>query len=139
MSDLILMIRENPESDYKYLFERIGWGIGYKAFRTLKGFKNFIKICNLKLKFKKKYYNEKYGNIKVYNVLGNIEERFFWSLSEVPKEAVKYKDLCNGHYVDCYYLQTEEGTIIYKPNPNAKNVYKPLSLEDHLELSKKIG
>lgn len=38
--------------------------------------------------------------------------------------------------VDCYFLNDGETIHIYRPNPNAKEVYKPLSLKDHINFVK---
>ena len=60
------------------------------------------------------------------------EEKYFRKLSEVPNEAKPIKALSNGSIVTCYFLN--DGKIIhwYRPNPNSKNVYKPMTLQQHI-------
>src|SRR5699024_11779541 len=77
--------------------------------------------------------------IHTYETIGTIEENMFWKLEELPENAIKYKGLCNGSVVDCYYIHTENGSKIYKPNPNAKEVYKPLQFDEHMEFIKNCG
>lgn len=64
---------------------------------------------------------------------------YFWKIKQIPKRAKKIKALCNGSFVDCYYKTTAKKVFWYRPNPNAKEVYKPLSLEKHIKYSEKIG
>lgn len=56
----------------------------------------------------------------------------FFSLGELPEGAKPIKALSNGHIVTCYFTNDGETIRFYRPNPNAKAVYKPLTLEDHL-------
>lgn len=60
------------------------------------------------------------------------EEKYFWKLSELPAGVKPIKALCNGSIVTCYFLN--DGKIIhwYRPNPNARNVYKPMTLQQHI-------
>jgi hypothetical protein len=57
-----------------------------------------------------------------------IENKYFWALDELPSDAKQYTGLSNGSLVDCYY--TED--CIYRPNPNAKEVYNPLPISEHI-------
>lgn len=56
----------------------------------------------------------------------------FWSLDDLPEDAKPIKALSNGSIVTCYFTNDGETIRIYRPNPNAKNVYRPLSIEDHI-------
>ena len=60
-------------------------------------------------------------------------------MEEIPEDAIKFKGLSNGSLVDCYYIHTEKGSDIYKPNSNAKDVYKPLPLKEHIEFQRING
>lgn len=53
--------------------------------------------------------------------------RYFWSLDEVPE---------NARRVDCYITDDGQTATVYRPNPNAKNVYIPYN---HREMADKIG
>lgn len=65
--------------------------------------------------------------------------RKFWKLSDLPKNAKPIFALSNGSIVKCYYTNTKTTVRIYRPNPNAKAIYKPLSLEKHIAHHKKNG
>ena len=54
-------------------------------------------------------------------------------MEEIPENAVKYTDLSNGSLVDCYYTSKNDIYTLYRPNPNAKEVYKPMGLKQHIE------
>ena len=76
----------------------------------------------------------KYNNDQVTYFSWGAAENF--KTAEVPKEAKPYYDLCNGSYVQCYILDKGNEVITYKPNPNAKEVYKPL---DYTSFRRLIG
>ena len=63
----------------------------------------------------------------------------FWKLEDLPRGAKPIKALSNGSIVDCYFTNDGRNVIFYRPNPNAKDVYKPLSLAEHIEHTKKYG
>lgn len=60
------------------------------------------------------------------------EHKYFWSLDELPEGAKPIKALSNGSIVTCYFTNDGETIKFYRPNPNAHNVYHPLSIEDHI-------
>lgn len=134
---ITVIIRERiPSNEYKYLIRKDLFG--YTAFKTEKGFKRFLEIANIQLTEYTKQYSVKtddFGIVTSHLIDTVIDEISFWSLNEIPENAKSFKGLSNGSYVDCYYIHTEDGAKIFRPNPNAKEVYKPLSLEEHLEYS----
>lgn len=56
----------------------------------------------------------------------------FWKLDDLPIGAKPIKALSNGSIVTCYFTNDGENILFYRPNPNAKGVYRPMALEDHL-------
>lgn len=124
------------QGGYKYLISN------KSAFKTDKGFQDWLQRSNIKLQFiATRYAKEGEENVKIhtYATEGIIEEKMFWKQEELPENAIQYKDLCNGSIVDCYYIHTENGSQIYKPNPNAKEVYKPLPIDEQIEFIIKNG
>lgn len=85
--------------------------------------------------------HEATGKIKYYNLSKNINNPCgggFWNneqLKEMSKgeRLKKFKGLSNGSLVDCYIGIGEDLINIYRPNPNAKEVYKKMKLEDEME------
>lgn len=139
MITITIMEKTKYDSDYKYLITRGAYS--YCAFHTEKGFKSFLEIANINLDSvePRTFESEENGKVNTYFLDTIIEEKSFWSHDELPKEAICFKGLCNGSYVDCYYQHTDNGSIIFRPNPNAKEIYNPLSLEEHLEFSRING
>ena len=83
--------------------------------------------------------SEEHGKYRRYSISRTIDDRCgggFWKLSDIPDDAKPFKAPSNGSIVDCYFLNDGETIHIYRPNPNAKEVYKPLSLEDHIDFVK---
>lgn len=55
----------------------------------------------------------------------NFADKYFWKLDELPENVKHTYGMCNGSLVDCYIQVTEHEIITWRPNPNAKEVYKP--------------
>lgn len=117
---------------YKYFIKNRGY-VSYSAYKTDKGFQFFLESRNLKLNLVDEFYNEKSGTVKLFDIIGEIHENSFWHIEEIPVDAIPYKDLSNGKIVTCYYKHIENGSIIYRPNPNAKDVYKPLPIDEQIK------
>lgn len=75
----------------------------------------------------------KCGIWREYKLSHKIEQnKLFWRLDDLPTGAKPIKALCNGSIVTCYYTNDGETIRFYRPNPNAKNIFHPLSIEDHI-------
>ena len=60
-----------------------------------------------------------------YRLSHNFKEISFWKKEDIPNNVKHILGMQNGSVVDCYIQVTEKEIIIWKPNPNAKDVYKP--------------
>lgn len=67
------------------------------------------------------------------------DNKHFFKLSELPEGVKPFKALSNGSIVTCYFLNDGETIHIYRPNPNAKEVYKPLEISEHISHVKIYG
>lgn len=126
----IVMYMDGGKSPGGYRFTISSGCTAWKAFKTIKGLKYFMEAYGLKLDPSK-------TEIHDGRALGNgrwatgeffpkkIDSYYFWEKSEVPADAKKYVAVVNAEYVDCYIVDKGSEVIVYKPNPNAKKVYKP--------------
>lgn len=133
-NDLSIMVSEKSQGcEYHYIVTNKCYS--YDAFATIKGFKDFLKRYNLKLKFEHEKTEWAREGIKHYSCIseGELHEEVFWAVSEIPEGAIKYKNVSNGSYVDCYYYNKGNDSYNYRPNPNAKEVYKPMTVKEHRE------
>lgn len=81
------------------------------------------------------------GKITFYNLSKNINNPCgggFWNMEQLKEMSKgqrlkKIKGLSNGSIVDCYIGIGENIIDIYRPNPNAKEVYKKMELSEELE------
>lgn len=127
-------------SQYKYLIDDYSMNsyiCAKSAFITDNGFNQFIKVYNFKELKSLRVINDNGKNkvlVRVYESL--CKEKFFWHKFDLPKNVKSFIALENGAYVKCYYADEEGIRVIYKPNPNAKEVYKEL---DYFVCSKKYG
>ena len=73
------------------------------------------------------------GEYREYDMDKMIEDHYsFWHLSDLPEGAKPIKALSNGSIVTCYYVTEGDRIKFYRPNPNAKEVYHPLDVGDHI-------
>lgn len=78
---------------------------------------------------------EETGIIREYRLSHKIDSGKcggFWKLEDLPEGAKPIKALSNGHIVTCYFTNDGETIRFYRPNPNAHDIYKPLSVESHI-------
>lgn len=76
------------------------------------------------------------GTYRKYNMSHRIDSPCnggFWKREDVPADAKPIKAFSNGSIVTCYYTNDGETIKIYRPNPNATEVYKPLTTKQHIE------
>lgn len=81
------------------------------------------------------------GKMEIFTLSKNIRsaDAGFWNRSELPENALPIKALSNGSIVTCYYVVTEDLVTIYRPNPNAKEVYQALPIDQHIAHRKIYG
>lgn len=80
------------------------------------------------------------GKIVFYNLSKNINspcDGGFWNLEQLQElskgqKLKKFKGLSNGSLVDCYIGIGEDIIDIYRPNPNAKEVYQTMEHSDEI-------
>lgn len=111
------------------------------SFENLEQFKIFMQTLDFKIKLLEVVNGDTQKEIQIYTSNYKIIDSSFWNLEELPKRAKPLKALSNGSIVTCYYCKNyKENTItIYRPNPNAKTVYKPLELQEHIAHKKIYG
>lgn len=132
MSTIWLTTYEIPKNQYRHILTKDVYS--YTAFRTDKGLNDFIKRTGTDFIKQNEVMTADHGKVQCF-VAENIEiqEKSFWNMEDIPNDAVKYTDLSNGSLVDCYYTRENETYTVYRPNPNAKEVYKPMGLKQHIE------
>lgn len=81
----------------------------------------------------KPWRGNKSNTYRRYNISHTFkDDGYFWKPSDIPADAKPFKALSNGSIVTCYFTNDGKEIRIYRPNPNAKEVYKPLKLSDHI-------
>lgn len=126
---------------YRFTIHSAGYGIGYSAYHTVSGLRYFMKHYGLTVDKETAelcdFRNIGHGRRVCFQFEARrIEDRYFWHMEEVPAKAEPFIGLENGSYVTLYALRGNDYTVIYRPNPNAKEVYRPF---DWREVQKVIG
>ena len=135
----IFMDGNKSETGYKYLV-REGC-CAWMAFRTDSGFKYFLNHYGLKIDVQTVGITDNRAQGKGRVMYGGfcakeIIETYFWKREEIPEGSRRFVGICNGNYVNCYAKQEANRTVIYRPNPNAQDVYWPY---DYRLVDKQIG
>lgn len=111
------------------------------SFNNFEQFEFFQKTLGFKIELIEIINKNTEKEVKIYRSNYKIIDNSFWKLEELPKNSKPIKALSNGSIVTCYYCKNyKNNTItIYRPNPNAKDIYKPLELEEHIKHKKIYG
>lgn len=113
----------------------IGKSFSIASFRTMEQLDRFCKTLGITYTL----VDETPGYRK-YEMSHNFKDTVsFWKLEDVPQGCTPIKSWCNGNIVDCFFRTTEREVEIYRPNPNAKEVYKPLSLDEQRAYEREYG
>lgn len=111
----------------------------FAEMNTVKQLESFSKLFGFTYKLEEVSESEQNGKYERYSMSHAIDDRCgggFWKLSDIPENVKPFKGLSNGSIVDCYFLNDGKTIHIYRPNPNAKEVYKPLSIKEHISFIK---
>lgn len=145
---LTLIINERPNiysaiggKRYKAYIARGGSFFHLASFNCLAGLREFIKKFGLHLEYIETIDTDKLpeeyrvGKSKRYKVKERFhDEIYFWDIKSVPSGAHATKLLSNGSIVTGYWIRKDNTIHIYRPNPNAKEVYKPMmSIDEEIE------
>lgn len=120
----------HQERRHKIIIHKGQWH--FSRMDTRKQLDAFCKMLGIKMT-EKTIDNEIVKYYRTDTALIDMSNLTFWNLTDVPSTATKIKGLSNGSIVDCYFLREGDRLTIYRPNPNAKNVYKKMEFEKELE------
>ena len=120
------------------------WEWYFAEFNNWEQLQAFLDFAGLEIKLEeeKPYSKPECGIWRKYSVNRKLDDSHnggFWKLSDLPEGVKKIKGYSNGSIVDCYVLNDGEPLHVYRPNPNAKEVYKPLSIEEHIKYKRDHG
>lgn len=109
-----------------YLLACGGHGYSLRSFKSMAELKKFAGILGFKYEVAVSNITDRCGRVTHYNIDRLIydQNRLFWDLSELPAGAEKITLTENGSDVTCYFTNDGATIQIYRPNCNAKNVYK---------------
>ena len=119
-----------------------GWQWYFAEFNNWEQLQSFLDFAGLEIKLEEEKADSKYGIWRKYSVnkmLDDPHDGGFWKIADLPEGAKRIKGHSNGHIVDCYIFNDGETLHVYRPNPNAKEVYKPLSLDERIKYMREHG
>ena len=128
--------QEDEEKGYKFVIYSGVLMYHFFSSNSEKAYKGIIKKLGFTLSDDKPEHGENV-TLKWFN--GKITESYFTKKAQLPRGAKPIKALSNGSIVTCYYFRDKYNLFFYRPNPNCKQIYKPLSLKQHIKHIKKHG
>lgn len=115
-------------------------GIGYYAsFDEFEQLELFASTLGFTYELFEEKEHSEYIVYRYFKMSHNIASELFRKLEEIPINAKPIISLSNGSLVTCYYLNDGEKITIYRPNPNDKDIYKPLEISEHISHIKTYG
>lgn len=105
-------------------------------------FDEFIEKFGIKLteSVENSYQSERYGKVTFYWLDKIFKDSFYFtSLDQIPENAKPLKLLSNGSIVDGFYTDENNVITFWRPNPNCKDIYKPMELEEHIAYQQAHG
>lgn len=111
---------------------QLGWC--HELFISFEAFKKYADY--LGVTYELNYDREDFAR---YHLSHDFDEKYFWKMEELPEGVKPIYAMCNGYMVQCYFRTMEHDVEFYRPNPNAKNVYIPLSFEEMQRVKKENG
>lgn len=88
-------------------------------------------------------YNPYSGKIKFYQLSKHLRNSsyYFWTIEQLNEVSnglrlKKVKGLSNGSIVDCYVGIGDSEVVIFRPNPNAKEVMNKMEHLDEIKFKK---
>lgn len=118
------------------------WEWYFGRFPEMELVEKLLEYLGITYKFREKKRTPNNGNLYFYDLSHEIKEAYnggFWKLSDVPKEAKPIIAHSNGSLVTCYALNDGNTVWIYRPNPNAKEVYDAMELNQHIKHCREFG
>lgn len=125
--------RDYESTDKVALISYSGTGISLRSFKSMKELNKFAIQLGFSYQLSVSTPSDQCGTVKCYDIshiISDIPNRYFWDLKELPPEIQlqpathKITLTENGQDVTCYFINDEETIHIFRPNCNAKNVYK---------------
>lgn len=131
----ILIINEDKRNKLQRPIFISGLNFNVASFNNAGQLERFISEFEIDIDHESKqtHHNDVDGKVIMFKCLNNFYNPLFWNLSELPEGCKKVKALSNGSVVDCYFLKNGLDIIIYRPNPNAANVYNPMELDERIK------
>jgi len=142
MNKIYIYKEKRYQRDYKILIENHkDTMFNIASFATEEQLEFFKNTLGFKTRLLKILHAGTDKEIKILLSNYTILSDYFLRLEDIPKRAKPIKALSNGSIVTCYYCKNyKQKTItIYRPNPNCKSIYIPLSTEEHIAHQKIYG
>ena len=139
---------EHPEKSETYnrydgyrhpvVLHRGQWHLG--RFPSMERLKQFLDYAGISIgELVEEYETDDCGLYRRWNVDFTVQEEGFTKRMSLPEGAKPFTGLSNGSLVTCYLYNDGRILHIYRPNPNAKAVYNPCSVDEHIKFCRKYG
>lgn len=115
----------------------------YEAeFKRMEQLVEFSRMMGFTFKLRRDEPSVMYGRYQEFDLSHEFDDKIgggFWKLDDLPEGARPFLGLSNGSIVTCYFVNDGQTITIYRPNPNAKVVYHPLTTMEHIGHQARFG
>ena len=109
-------------------------------FSSVEQLDEFARMMGFAYTQRKSETSRRFGWYREYDLDRKFKDWYgFNRLDQLPEGAKPFLGLSNGSVVTCYFTNDGETITIYRPNPNAHEVYQPLPLEEHIKHQMRFG
>lgn len=136
-----LSIVDKPDDKYhRYpVILHRDWNFYLAEFWTIEQLEAFAKRVGFTYTLQEERRGPTFGLYRQYSVDRRFEDRYFWTFEELPDGAKPIKGHSNGSIVTCFFTNDGETITFWRPNPNAKVVWNPLPIDEHIRYNREHG
>lgn len=143
-NDYITIVEKTDEQYHRsrVILHRGGTGFYFAEFDNTEQLEFFAQTLGFTYSPAEWRDTERFGIYREYTVdrkFVDYSPGGFTSMEDIPEDAKPIKALSNGSIVTCYFTNDGEKITFYRPNGNYRNIYHPLTIEQHIQHQKIYG
>ena len=129
--------RTTTHHKYPVIIHRDQWY--FYSCDTMRQLDRLVNILGFSYRLSMETKSPNTGIFRRYDLDREFRDKEFNSREQIPTDAKPIKALSNGSIVKCYFTNDGETITLYRPNPNCKDIYDPLPLDQNIAYTRLYG